>query len=88
MDLLCPFGKTLSSCNTECVGVCNTDPVCPANCTVTSPTCETCVAGCFCDSELVEFGDICVEPGDCLDVNPGTFCSQNVGLNCGLLVDD
>ena len=77
-DLLCPFGKTLNLCNRECVEVCNSDPVCPANCT--SPPCDTCEAGCFCDSGLVEFGDICVESGDCLDVNPGTFCSQIVGL--------
>jgi hypothetical protein len=80
-NLVCPFGKRLSTCNTNCAPVCNGEPVCPAGCFEDGPACETCVSGCFCDSGLMEFGDICVPPDLCVPVDPANIppidqCSQ------------
>ena len=65
--------------------MCNGEPVCPAGCFEDGPACETCVSGCFCDSGLMEFGDICVPPDLCVPVDPGALYMYMYIFTCTCL---
>ena len=70
-DLICPFGKILSQCYTECVSECGGGTECPEGCLPDGSPCSVCTAGCFCPPGLVIYGDICLPENVCPTVDEG-----------------
>ena len=68
---MCPFGKTLSKCYSQCAPECNMAPTEPGQC-------PACSSGCFCPSNLYQFGDFCLPKDSCPDIEFGRFISLSV----------
>ncbi|XP_064395180.1 zonadhesin-like isoform X2 [Halichondria panicea] len=53
---VCPAGKIYTMCGPRCHVFCGGRRECQS---------RNCVEGCFCDTDMVEFGETCVRPEDC-----------------------